>query len=191
MISSEKGIAYCFVERDLKECIIWIERIKMTFMSVRIMLFLRFLFGLLELYKYRLLLTAFSTRRCTYILDIAVVLVFMIDVTLSWFPISTEGVSQEVLQLLADETCTLQPGYHSRSIQHKHPNVFYTSGLHHFFPAKNIQCSLIPGLTPAPLLLLPGTLCPSCYPRLPSVGTAWQLHYCPNVGRCGKRRKRC
>lgn len=52
-------------------------------MSARIMLFLRFLFRLLELYKYRLILTAFSIQRCTHILDIAVVLVFLIDITLS------------------------------------------------------------------------------------------------------------
>lgn len=87
MISSEKQIAYCFVQRDLKECIIWTERIKTTFMSVWIMQFLRFLLGLLELYKYRLLLTAFSIQRCIHILDIAVVFVFITDITLSWFPI--------------------------------------------------------------------------------------------------------
>lgn len=47
------------------------------------MLFLRFLFGLLELCKYRLILTAFSTQKYIHILDIAVILVFVIDIILS------------------------------------------------------------------------------------------------------------
>ena len=107
---------------------------------------------------------------------------------ISHVPLS-EG-SQEVLQLLADETSTLQPGCHSRSVQHKHLNVFDTSGLHHFFPGQNIQCSLIPGAVPASFSLLPGTMCPSCYPGLSSAGTALQLHRSLDVRKWGRVVKR-
>lgn len=72
----------------------------MTFVSVRILLFLRFLWGLLDLYKYRLLLAAFSTLRCIHIWDSSILLVFMTDIAVSRFPIFHWG------KLLAEESST-------------------------------------------------------------------------------------
>lgn len=99
-----------------------------------------------------------------------------------------------------------QSGYRSRSTQHKHPKIFDVYRLQQFFPGWNIQCSLIPGLVPASLPLLPETLCPSWYLKPPSAGTFLQLHGYPDVevwgreegrgvkcncGRCWKSLGRC
>lgn len=67
------------------------------------MLFLRFLFGLFELYKYRLLLTDFSTQRCIHILDIVLWLTSLFPD----FPFSIER--GKLRSTAAVSRCNLRP----------------------------------------------------------------------------------